>query len=265
MKKLIVAAAIAACTVAPLVAQDKPAESPPAGSIEGDDPEALKLVVDCDARKFETVVEHEEGGQKKGSKVKLCGKKGQTDEEWVATLSDAAGKIETREDMPQWAKEQLAAAHKAEIAKIGATGSAEAPAAAAVAPPPPPAPPPASLAEKQKASAPAVPAAIKKPRLTIKCLAPGEKGGGSNCSVIQRNTRLAILADGDLGPGSSLRFLRRGDERGQLALAPMRQGEVTQSRLPPELCAGVASSKVEIQVMGSNQVVDTFGPFTLRC
>jgi hypothetical protein len=261
MKKLIIAAAVAACTVAPVLAQDKPAESPPVSSVEGSDPEALKLIVDCDARKFETVVEHEEGGQKQGSKVKLCGKKGQTDQEWAATLSDAAKKIEARDDMPQWAKDQLTGALKAEIAKIGAGGAANAPAAAVASSPPPP----PKIAEKPKASAPALPGATKKPRLTIKCLAPGEKGGGSNCSVIQRNTRLAILADGDLGPGSSLRFLRRGDERGQVALAPMRQGEATQSRLPPELCAGVASSKVEIQVMGSNQVVDTIGPFTLRC
>ena len=260
MKKLIFAAAIAACTVAPLIAQEKPTESPEVSSIEGDDPEALKLVVDCDARKFETIVEHEEDGEKKGSKVKLCGKKGQTDAEWAATLSDAAKKIEDRGDMPQGAKDQLIGALKAEIAKIGASGSNTAPAASASAPPPA-----VSLAAKPEVTEPTPPTITRKPRLTIKCLAPGEKGGGSNCSVIQRNTRLAILADGDLGPGSSLRFLRRGDERGQLAIAPMRQGQVTQSRLPSELCAGVASSKVEIQVMGSNQVVDTLGPFTLRC
>jgi len=59
--------------------------------------------------------------------------------------------------------------------------------------------------------------------------------------------------------------LRRGDERARLALAPMRQGETYRSKLPPELCAGVASTKVEIQVLGSGQVVDTLGPYSLRC
>jgi len=40
---------------------------------------------------------------------------------------------------------------------------------------------------------------------------------------------------------------------------------VIRSKLPPQLCAGVASSKVEIQIMGSKQVVDTLGPYLLRC
>ena len=112
----------------------------------------------------------------------------------------------------------------------------------------------------------AIPAAGKKPKLSIKCLAPGEKGGGSNCgSSINRTTQFAIVAEGDVGLGTSLRFLRRGDAKASLALAPMRGGEVFRAKLPPEVCAGVASTKIEIQVMSANQVVETAGPYSLRC
>ena len=259
MNRLMIALALAAGAVAPALAQEQPVES----TVEGNDPEALKLVTDCDARKFETVVEREENGEKRSSKVKLCGKKGQTDEEWISTLKDAAAKIEANPKMPQAAKDQLAAALKAEIAKVE-SGAATSPATAAVEPPAPaPAasPPPVIAAAK----APTATKALKQPRLTIRCLAPGEKGGGSSCSILDRATLLSVQADGDLSGGTSLRFLRRGDAKAQLALSPMRQGEVFRSKLPPELCAGVASTKVEIQVMGSGQVVNTLGPYSLRC
>ena len=80
-----------------------------------------------------------------------------------------------------------------------------------------------------------------------------------------RATRLQVRADADLGQGATLRFLRRGDVRGEIALAQMHQGDLYRSKLPPELCAGVASSKVEIQILGGKQVVDTLGPYNLRC
>ena len=257
MNRLTIALALAAGVMFPALAQEKPVES----TVQGDDPEALKLVTDCNARKFETTVDREVNGEKQSSKVKLCGKQGQTDAEWAATLKDAAAKIEANDKMPQAAKDQLSAALKAEIAK-GEGGAVATPPVAAVEPPAPkPAPPPAAVAAKAPAPAPA----LKKPKLTIRCLAPGEKGGGSNCGSLDRATRLSIFADADLGGGTSLRFLRRGDARAELALAPMRQGETYRSKLPPELCSGVASTKVEIQVMGSGKVVDTLGPFSLRC
>ena len=258
MNRLMIALALAAGAMFPALAQDKPAES----TVQGDDPEALKLVSDCNARKFETVVEREENGERKSSKVKLCGKQGQTDAEWATTLKDAAAKIEANATMPQTAKDQLSAALKAEIAKVEAGAAlTPAPVASVEQPAPKPAPPPVAVAAKSPAAAPA----LKKPKLTIRCLAPGEKGGGSSCSALDRATRLSILADADLGSGASLRFLRRGDVRAQLALAPMRLGETYRSKLPAELCAGVASTKVEIQVMGSGQVVETLGPYSLRC
>lgn len=263
MNRVMIALALATSAVPPALAQDQPAES----SVEGDDPEALKLITDCEARKFETVIEREENGEKRSSKVKLCGKKGQTDAEWVATLKDAAAKIEANPKMTQSAKDQLGSALKAEIAKVEA-GAQREPAASAAAEAPILAPPePVKIVPAPVVALKASPPGpvLKQPRLTIRCLAPGEKGNGSSCSTMDRATRISVLADGDLGSGTSLRFLRRGDERAQLALAPMRQGEIFRSKLPPELCAGVASTKVEIQVMGSGKVVDTLGPYSLRC
>jgi hypothetical protein len=256
----MIALALAAGAVPPVMAQEKPAES----KVEGNDPEALKLVTDCDARKFETTVEREENGEKQSSKVKLCGKHGQTDAEWIATLKDAASKIEANPKMPQNVKDQLSGALEAEIAKLESAAAAPPAAVVAVEPPAPvpaPAPAPAAVATKAPTLAPM----LKKPKLTIRCLAPGENGTGSSCSNLDRATRLSILTDADLSSGTSLKFLRRGDERARLALAPMRQGETYRSKLPPELCAGVASTKVEIQVLGSGQVVDTLGPYSLRC
>ncbi len=270
MNRLTIALALAAGAMFPALAQEKSAEP----TIKGTDPEALRLVTDCNARKFETVVERDENGEKKSSKVKLCGKQGQTDAEWAATLKDAAAKIEANATMPRAAKDQLTNALKAEIAKVEAGALAPPPVAAAEPPAPepapvaavePPAPAPAPAAPAIIAKAPTVAPVVKKPKLTIRCLAPGEKGGGSSCAVLDRATRLSILADSDLAGGASLKFLRRGDERAKLALAPMRQGETYRSKLPPELCAGVASTKVEIQVMESGQVIETLGPYSLRC
>src|SRR5512139_2972992 len=116
MNRLMIALALAAGAMFPALAQDKPVES----TVQGDDPEALKLVTDCNARKFETVVEREENGERQSSKVKLCGKQGQTDAEWVATLKDAESKIAANPRMQQSSKDQLSAALKAEIARLEA-------------------------------------------------------------------------------------------------------------------------------------------------
>ena len=266
MSKFLVIASVAVLA-APALGQDVPpnpssvSEAPAASNVEGNS-DLVKLITDCDARKFETTVEREENGEKKSSKVKLCGKTGQTDAEWVATLKDAAAKIEMNPKMPQSTKDQLGAALHAEITRVEANIAAPpTPVVAAE----PPAPEPMRPAAPKVATAPSAANALKKPKLTIRCLAPGESGAGSSCARLERATRLSIIADDDLTNGTSLKFLRRGEERARLALAPMRQGETYRPKLPPELCAGVSSTKIEIQVMGSGQVVDTLGPYLLRC
>jgi hypothetical protein len=247
-------------------------------------PEEKALVESCAAHKFETTVRTMADGKVKSSKVKLCGKEGQTRADWVGTLKDAVKKVEANEAMAPAMKEQIATALNLEIARVeAATAAASGPQTATVSTLPNELPvaivPPAET-RPEYASLPPLPAPViaskpppkaftpgpKKPRLTIRCSVPGEAGGGSSCDSLERDTQLTIRADEDLAGGTSLRFLRRGDARGEIALAQMRQGQSLRSKLPSQLCAGVASSKVEIQILaGSSQVVDTLGPYGLRC
>ena len=261
------------------VAQGQGAAQKDASAGQSSPLEMKALVESCTARKFETTVEMTVDGTKRGSKVKLCGKEGQSDADWVTTLKDAAKKVEGNEKMPQAVKDQIIAALNAEIAMIGATTVViitppVAPAPPAERPPEystlPPLPTAPAIATILPRSTPAPPP--RKPRLTIECLTPGEPGGGGPCISLERDTLLTIRADEDLAAGNSVRFLRRGNVRGEVALAQMRQGQSRRFKLPSQLCAGVVGSNVEIQILGRsasgtglNQVVDTLGPYQLRC
>ena len=242
-------------------------------------PETKALVESCSAHKFETTVEMSVDGKKRNSRVKLCGKEGQTDADWASTLKDAVTKIEAEETMAQAAKDQIIAALNAEISKLevaNAAGSAPPVATApSAAPPPesatlPPLPTAPALATNPPLAAPA--ASPGKPSLTIHCSTLDEPGGGGPCISLDRETLLTIRADEELPGGTRLRFLRRGDVRGEVTLAQMRQGQSLRFKLPPKLCVGVASSKVEIQILGraasgsgANQILDSLGPYRLRC
>jgi len=250
----------------------------PAGAqgdtVEATDTTAAAIVVDCNAKKFETSVEIEKDGQKRRTRLKLCAAKDADDTAWLKTLEDAKAKIASHPDISEESKIKIAAELDAEIVRIekgekaSTTLTSSGPLPVAQAPghavyPPPPSAPAVAQNPALASTAPAqVPA---KPRLTVRCLVVGEPGDGQRCIALERDTQLAIRADEDLAGSVSLRFLRRGDVRGEVALASMRQGQVIRSKLPRELCAGVASSKVEIQIIGSNQVIDTLGPYLLRC
>ena len=254
MQKFIAAAvSLAAVAAAPAMAQDQPADT-----------SAAAVVADCSVRKFETSVEIEQEGKKRLTKLKLCAVKDADDAAWLRTLKDAKAKIAAHPEISSDSKTKIAAELDAEIAKLKTVETASIPAAPEPSPPPlpepTPPPPPAPVV-----AATASPASVAaKPRLTIKCLEPGEPGSGGRCLSLESTTLLAIRADADLPPATSLRFLRRGDVRGEVPLT-MRQGQFIRSKLPPQLCAGVSSSKVEIQVMGANKVVATLGPYMLRC
>jgi hypothetical protein len=248
MNRLSVAAAFACVMAVPVVGQEPKAT----------DSSAAAIVADCNARKFETSVEIEKDGEKRLTKMKLCAVGNEDDAAWVRTLRDAKAKILAHPDISVESKMKIGAQIDAEIAKLQ-NGKA-----AAVSKPVELPAPPAVIKPKVATSLPtSTPAA--KPQLTIRCLDSGETGEGSPCTFLQRDTRLAIRADGDLGGNIKLRFLRRGDPRGELALAGLRHGQSIRSRLPEQLCVGVSNSKIEIQVMSSNQVVETLGPYKLLC
>ncbi|HEX6740741.1 MAG TPA: hypothetical protein VF079_02955, partial [Sphingomicrobium sp.] len=77
------------------------------------------LAASCLDHKFETVV-HMTGpdGQPKGSKVKICGKPGQSDSDWLGTLKDALDKVTLDPKMSTSVRAQLVAALTAEIARL---------------------------------------------------------------------------------------------------------------------------------------------------
>jgi hypothetical protein len=247
MNKLIVAVGIACVMAVPVLAQQP----------QTTDSSAAAIVADCNARKFETQVEIEKDGEKRLTKLKLCAVANGDDAAWVRTLRDAKSKISAHPDISDESKMKIAAQIEAEIDKV------ESGKVASVAKPVEPTTPPAVA--KPVAIAALPPPLPAEPRLTIRCLDSGETGEGSPCTFLQGDTRLAIRADGELASGTKLRFLRRGDARGEVALAGLRQGQTMRYRLPEQLCIGVSNTKVEIQVVSSNQIVETFGPYKLLC
>jgi hypothetical protein len=253
------------------------------------------LAASCLAHKFETTV-HLTGpdGKPKASKVKICGKPGQSDSDWAATLKDALDKVSGDSKMSLNVKTQLLAALNAEIAKLPAAAEpkpepAPPPAAPALAAPslaPPPAlatrsedkAPQYSTYTPLPAPKPAVTAVITTtpgppplpaPKLTFRCMATNTVGAEGPCDLLEREMLLTVRADENVPGGTSLRFLRRGDNRAEVALNALRRGQSQRFSLPPRVCQGVSGSRVEIQVVRTAgtgpQVVDTRGPFELRC
>jgi len=88
---------------------------------------------------------------------------------------------------------------------------------------------------------------------------------------MRTDTILLVRADEQLPAGTSLRFVRRDDPRGQVALAALRSGQTARIPLPHRVCDGVVRSEVQIEVLrkpnasGADQIVDTLGPYNLRC
>lgn len=82
-----------------------------------------KLIQDCDAHKFETVVDSMIEGQPHQSKVRLCGVEGQSDAEWIDTLRDAIKKLDANKDMSAPQRDQIVTAIKTEIARLTILGA----------------------------------------------------------------------------------------------------------------------------------------------
>ena len=112
---LLLALALTAAGPAAAAAPDKD-DSPP--------PPMAKLLQNCDAHKFETVIEVMADGIPKRSRVKLCGTEGQSDAAWVKTLKDAVLKTSANLQMPPAVRDQIVMALKGEIARLRSGGAA---------------------------------------------------------------------------------------------------------------------------------------------
>ena len=265
------------------------APAKPAKSAKPPQTEAEALIANCNAHKFETEVDVVSDGVPRKSKVKLCGKVGQSDADWVVTLKDAVSKVAENARMAASVKQQITTALNAEIARIEGPkfqlGNVVAGPLPSItnkrdsipsphAPPPeytrlPDLPPP-KPAVSTLASA-SLPSLLSAPRLTLSCLNTADIGEGE-CNIFDRDTLLRVQAGENLPPGTSLRFVRRGDMRGEVQLAQLRRGQSVRFNLPEDVCRGVVGSQVEIEVVrqpkstaGTEQVVDTLGPYELRC
>ena len=245
------------------------------------------LLQNCDAHKFETIVELDSGGTVKHSRVKLCGTEGQSDADWIRTLKDAVAKTETNANMPASARAQIVGAIKAEIARLQGT---VAPAGSAALPPPrstaraapldgftalpplPDRPPPAvHVLPGGSAALPLLP----RPQMTFTCMTPGEFAEGP-CTDFSRDTLLTVHAGEDLPPGTSLRFVRSGEARADVPLAQLKRGRSLRLALPAPVCSHAAGGRLEIRIVRSvpaapaapdaaGQEVGEDGPYNLRC
>jgi len=199
------------------------------------------LAASCLDHKFETTVRQTgRDGNPKASKVKICGKPGQSDSDWLGTLQDALDKVTIDPKMAPGVKAQLVAALGAEIARLTpkpepapapapmlAAPALAAPAPALAARPeserapqystyaPLPAPKPATTAI---AAATPGPPPLPAPRLTLRCTATNAVGADGPCDLLEREMLLTVRADENIPAGTSLRFLRRGDDRAEVAL-----------------------------------------------
>ena len=112
-------------------------------------------------------------------------------------------------------------------------------------------------------------ATIATPRLTLRCAFTGDENRPSDCDTIEKDTLLVVRADDAYPRGVQVRFVRHGDERAELDLPAMKQGQTATLRLPPAVCAGVVRSRVEIQALGPNSPAGTvagpIGEYDLRC
>lgn len=284
IKALLLAASMA--IAAPSWAQQPPATpvAPvPDKLVEGDTPERVAQVASCQGHKFEARIEIDPV-KKRSTSVKLCANPGASDADWVKTLEAAIVQIEQR-NMPLEARQKLIGEMRVEIARFAAKSN---PVAAVQATTPfvtdpgasisragtseryetsvlPPLPPPKSA---RRASA-AITSPPQRPmRVGLTCFERGQTGAGGTCNFLESTTIFSIRAVEGLEDGATVRFLRRGDVRREIALASMQAGQSTRVKLPAELCRGVSSTKVEIEFLrpkSTGAVAARLGPFGLIC
>ncbi len=264
--------------------------------------EAQQLMQNCDAHKFETVVKEVVAGQPHQSKVKLCGKQGQSDAEWIGTLKDAVSKIDSNKDMPAAVRDQIVTALNAEIGRLEIKSATaldtlvpvqKTTALDGISPLPPlPQAKPAETALAPRRTAPAAPlsdyaalppiptapppathvlaggvasvaAVLPKPRMRLSCYTPG--GIEGPCTGFTRDTLLIVSAGEDLPADTSLSFVRDGDPKADVELAELKKGKSLRFAVPEDVCRHVVGGKLELRIMRSGQEVGSDGPYNLNC
>ncbi len=226
----------------------------------------------CGGRRFEASAEGMIGGEFKRRRVTLCAAPGDSDAQWTVRLENAVVWVRAQKDLSVSVKDTLIAELRDEIARGKTRGlsavlpSSPLPAADALVATVPPMPPPLPR------FSPAAPSLLASPKLarlplTIRCLGAGERGAGGRCDKLYPDTVFAVHADANLASPAVLRFLRRGEERAEVPIAALRQGQFVRVKLPAPVCSRVTGSVVTIQILArdTTNVLDELGPFRLRC
>ena len=275
---LLIALAFMAAQQSALEAAEKTAGKPVA---EAPSKQVQSLLQNCDAHKFETVIDiPAPDGSIHHSRMKLCGREGQSDADWVGTLKDAIAKTKTNDKLPLAVRDQIIGAIGSEIARLQgkpapATAALPPPRSAAKSPdveyaalPPLPTapPPPVHVLPGASAALPFLP----RPAMSFACFTPGDVGE-LPCTEFTRDTLLTVHADEDLPPGTSLRFVRSGDAKADVQLAQLKRGKEVQVPLPPEVCTHATGGRLEIRIVRSvaadpaGEEVGEDGPYNLSC
>ena len=273
------------------------APAPAAGDKgQGDAPPAQmqQLLQNCDAHKFETVIDVTVGGVTKHSRVKLCGTEGQSDADWIQTLKDAVTKTAANDKMPPAVRGEIVAALTDEIARLtsGKGTALLAPRAgtkttaldgiSALPPLPEPKAPQAAVAlpaprmvapgsrAPEYAALPPLPTTpvapprligaslpqLPQPKMSFVCYTPGDVGEVP-CAGFSRDTLMTVRADEDLPSGTSLRFVLSGDAKSDVELAQLRKGKTQRFPLPAEVCSHTGGGTLEIRIV---RAVPAAGP-----
>jgi len=235
---------------------------------------AKKKVIDCAGEKFV----FSWGAGAKPTKVTLCSKENATPQELVVMLEDAAEKLQSTSSIEEDRRNAIVQQIRAKIAEVKSRGvpAARPLASARIAPsrsdpvvaapaeiaalPPLPAP-----VKREAVPASATPVLLPRPKLSFECITPGEFAGGGPCVTLTRDTIVIVKSGDALAGGAAIRFIRKGEERGEVALGAMRKGQSRRLKLPARVCSGVYTSEVNFDIVTSGRVVDSIGPFLLRC
>lgn len=248
---------------------------------------ARELLEDCDAHRFETIVAALVDGQFKRSRVKLCGVKGQTDAQWIESLRDSAAKLTVNTGIAPAMRSEMVKAINTEIAslekgggltRVGKESFDLKPRPAPKATPDvkagytslPPLPPPVVVKTETGPYVPPPP--INRPDLRFQCFSTANGAGEGPCVEFDRFTVVIVQAREPVAPGALLRFIRNGEEKGEVAIASLKKGQRQRISLPSEVCKGVVGGELKIETLATPQggkapprVADEQGPFELRC
>lgn len=297
---LLAATAVVLSLPAQASAPGSPKDAAPADS---QDAAAAKLISNCDAHKFETVVHENVDGQPTQSTVKLCGKDGQSDADWIGTLKDAVTKVSANKGMDPAVRAQIVGALQAEITRLQtpipllprqsasnnsvmdgfsplpSLSQPKAPETASL--PPPRRVVSTTPLDDEYAALPPMPTAppppphvlgaavgasmpvLPKPRMTLTCLTPGQAEGP--CTGFTRDTMLTVSAGEDIPVGTSLRFVRDGDPRADVDLAQLKKGKSLHFNVPTDVCRHAVGGRLELRIVRSGQEVGSEGPYNLSC